>query len=42
MTTERPYRPALPAEEALAMLSTDLGYRFDPALVALFERAVSA
>lgn len=32
MTSERPYRPALPAERALAEIAAGAGSQFDPAL----------
>ena len=36
MTTDRPYRNALPREEALEELYTNAGTQFDPAVVAVF------
>ena len=41
MTTARPYREAHAPEDALALLASNLAFRFDPALVALFEKALS-
>jgi putative two-component system response regulator len=38
LTTARAYRPALPTQEALAMLEADAGSHFDPALVRMFLR----
>ncbi len=37
MTSERPYRAALPAEEAARRLRADSGAQFDPAAVELFD-----
>jgi HD-GYP domain-containing protein (c-di-GMP phosphodiesterase class II) len=38
MTTDRPYRPALPEHEAMAELTANSGGQFDPAVVeALFR-----
>jgi putative nucleotidyltransferase with HDIG domain len=39
MTSERPYRAALPGEEAADRLRADAGAHFDPAAVAAFEAA---
>jgi diguanylate cyclase (GGDEF)-like protein/putative nucleotidyltransferase with HDIG domain len=36
MTSDRPYRRALPAEEALELLRREAGSQFDPQLAALF------
>jgi putative nucleotidyltransferase with HDIG domain len=40
MTSDRPYRRALPQEEAIARLRAAAGTQFDPAIVAVFLRAV--
>jgi polar amino acid transport system substrate-binding protein len=37
MTSERPYRDALSAEEALEQLKRNAGRQFDPACVEEFE-----
>jgi HD-GYP domain-containing protein (c-di-GMP phosphodiesterase class II) len=37
MTSARPYRAALPAEEAARRLRADSGTQFDPSAVELFE-----
>jgi two-component system cell cycle response regulator len=42
MTSTRPYRPALPVEEALAELRRCAGTQFDPAVVAAFLTEVGA
>ena len=36
LTSDRPYRPALPRDSALAMISAGSGSQFDPALTASF------
>ena len=38
MTTERPYRPAKPADEAFAELQACAGSQFDPEMVDIFQR----
>ncbi|GEM_PF-6438390 len=38
LTTDRPYRQALPVEEALRILTLDAGRRWDPELVEVFRR----
>jgi HD-GYP domain-containing protein (c-di-GMP phosphodiesterase class II) len=40
MTTDRPYRDAMPAALALAELRRCAGTQFDPAVVAAFERVI--
>jgi len=40
MTSERPYRAALPPAGALEMLASDLGFRFDEKLVSLFQQVL--
>lgn len=40
LTSDRPYRRALPADEALAELKRGAGKQFDPQLIALFEQVV--
>ena len=40
MTSDRPYRRALPQDEAIARLRAAAGTQFDPAIVAVFLRAV--
>jgi putative nucleotidyltransferase with HDIG domain len=42
MTTDRPYRAALPAAEALAELERNRGGQFDPAVVGALTRILSA
>jgi two-component system cell cycle response regulator len=42
MTSNRPYRPALPQEEALAELRRCAGTQFDPAIVAAFLAELGA
>jgi response regulator RpfG family c-di-GMP phosphodiesterase/GGDEF domain-containing protein len=42
MTTERPHRPALGAEAALAELDRAAGTQFDPGVVSAFHEAFSA
>jgi putative nucleotidyltransferase with HDIG domain len=37
LTSKRPYKEAMPFEEALAILRRDSGSHFDPRLIALFE-----
>ncbi|MDQ7029168.1 MAG: HD-GYP domain-containing protein [Ardenticatenia bacterium] len=37
LTTDRPYRQALPTEEALRILKLDAGHRWDPELVRVFS-----
>jgi len=39
MTSDRPYRPAMSVERALAELQTAAGTHFDPTCVAAFLRA---
>ncbi len=41
MTTERPYRPALPAEYAMAHLQKQSGSHFDPVVVEAFTALVN-
>ena len=36
MTSERPYKPAVPAERALEILVANAGSQFDPSIVAAF------
>jgi HD-GYP domain-containing protein (c-di-GMP phosphodiesterase class II) len=40
MTTTRPYRAALPHEQAIAELVTNAGTQFDPEVVAAMLRVV--
>jgi putative nucleotidyltransferase with HDIG domain len=40
LTTDRPYRKALPVDEALAYLETQAGIQFDPEIVTRFTRMV--
>ena len=40
LTTPRPYRPAYPARRAMALLSTELAFRFDRRLVKAFPFAI--
>ena len=40
MTTDRPYRGALPASEALAEVERSSGTQFDPRVVAALAEAV--
>ena len=40
MTTDRPYREAMPVPLALAELRRCAGTQFDPAVVAAFERVI--
>jgi HD-GYP domain-containing protein (c-di-GMP phosphodiesterase class II) len=40
LTTDRPYRPAFPIDEAMTMMATNSGKMFDPDLFARFERLV--
>ena len=42
MTSDRPYRPAAPAHEALAELHRCAGQQFDPAVVQAFAKIVKA
>ena len=42
MTTDRPYRKALPVEEALAELKRWAGYQFDPQLVVAFLETMAS
>jgi HD-GYP domain-containing protein (c-di-GMP phosphodiesterase class II) len=42
MTTDRPYRGALPAEEALRRLQEAAGSQFDPAVVDVCLRLLEA
>jgi HD-GYP domain-containing protein (c-di-GMP phosphodiesterase class II) len=42
MTTDRPYREALPLGEAVAELSGNAGEQFDPRVVKVVVRIVSA
>ncbi|MCX7169087.1 MAG: response regulator, partial [Proteobacteria bacterium] len=37
LTSKRPYKAAMPFDEALAILHRDSGSHFDPRLIALFE-----
>ena len=39
MTSARPYRPALPHDEAARRLRAGAGCQFDPAVISAFERA---
>jgi len=41
MTSSRPYRPALPFDEACRRLREGSGAQFDPAIVAAFEHALA-
>ncbi len=41
MTADRPYRTALPVDEALARLRDGAGTQWDPEVVAAFERLVT-
>jgi hypothetical protein len=40
LTSERPFRPAFPAREALRIMTTEQLFRFDPTLVDLFVKVV--
>ena len=40
LVTDKPYRPAMPPEEAVAEVKRQAGYAFDPDVVAAFLRAV--
>ena len=42
MTTDRPYRPAVPEQTALSELASCAGSQFDPNVVAAFARALRA
>jgi HD-GYP domain-containing protein (c-di-GMP phosphodiesterase class II) len=42
MTTTRPYRAALPHEQAVAELVTNAGTQFDPAVVAAMLRVLES
>jgi HD-GYP domain-containing protein (c-di-GMP phosphodiesterase class II) len=42
MTTDRPYRQALPDREAIRRLRLSAGTQFDPAVVAVFARVFEA
>jgi HD-GYP domain-containing protein (c-di-GMP phosphodiesterase class II) len=42
MTCERPYRAAMPVEEALAEVRDGSGNQFDPAVVEALVEAVAA
>jgi two-component system, cell cycle response regulator len=42
MTSSRPYRPAIPVEDALAELQACAGTQFDPAVVAAFCAEIAA
>ena len=42
LTTERPYKKALPLEEALAVLRAERGRHFDPACLDAFLSAITA
>jgi len=42
LVTARPYRAAMPPEEALAEIQRQAGYTFDPDIVAAFLRAMQA
>jgi HD-GYP domain-containing protein (c-di-GMP phosphodiesterase class II) len=41
MTTDRPYRSALPLSQALDEIKRNAGRQFDPAVVAALLRAVA-
>ncbi len=41
MTTDRPYRKALPVGTALAEMHRQSGKQFDPRVVAAFEKVLS-
>ena len=41
MTTDRPYRKALPVGTALAEMRRQSGKQFDPRVVAAFEKVLS-
>ena len=41
MTSSRPYRPALPLDEACRRLRAGSGAQFDPSIVAAFEQALA-
>ncbi len=38
MTSDRPYRDAIPKEEALQYIAEQAGIHFDPAIVAVFYK----
>lgn len=40
LTSQRPYKNAWPVEKALAMLESEAGRQFDPAVIAAFQRAL--
>jgi HD-GYP domain-containing protein (c-di-GMP phosphodiesterase class II) len=42
MTTDRPYRKALPAEEALRRIEEAAGTQFDPSVVEVCKRVLEA
>jgi HD-GYP domain-containing protein (c-di-GMP phosphodiesterase class II) len=42
LTADRPYRAAMPVDEALAIIRRDAGTALDPACIAALERAVTA
>ena len=42
MTSSRPYRPAIPVEDALAELQACAGTQFDPQVVAAFCEEIAA
>jgi putative two-component system response regulator len=42
LTSERPYKPVWPVEQALDFLKDRAGQHFDPRLIALFERELPA
>jgi HD-GYP domain-containing protein (c-di-GMP phosphodiesterase class II) len=41
MTSPRPYRPAIPVEDALAELKANAGTQFDPTVVAAFFEEIA-
>ena len=40
LTSERPYRTAMPLADAVALIRRESGHQFDPAVVAAFEARV--
>ncbi|MBI4759338.1 MAG: hypothetical protein HY783_10150, partial [Chloroflexi bacterium] len=42
MTSDRPYRPAMPVETAIQELQRGAGTHFDPTVVAAFVKVVSS